>query len=370
MRILTISNTPHNPNQGSGYAICNYTEGLRARGHTVDAYGPEHYMPHEPRRARRYLRSLMMAWFGVRKAAERGYDLVECWGAPSWILAGLLAKSSHDFALVHHSNGIEPHSRAMRDQAAREGLSPDGRWFQLDLTPLAEVGFHSVDAIITLSEFDAAYARSKRYVNPEHVYAINDPLPASYLDQQVSFDREKRVGYCGSWIERKGTEVMKQDLARFLRAYPAWTFSLAGVGEDFHPREHFPSDVQEQIEVNPFVPRERLIDWYRGLAVLLCPSIYESFGLVQTEAMACGAALVATETGYAASLEDRRQYVRLPVPRSPKLFDALTALADDDALRRRVARNGYETVQGLRWDPAVDRLEAIYESLVRQAVAA
>ena len=49
--------------------------------------------------------------------------------------------------------------------------------------------------------------------------------------------------------------------------------------------------------INRFLPREDLIRLHTGAAVFVCPSIYEPFGLVILEAMACETAVVASRVG-------------------------------------------------------------------------
>lgn len=366
MRILVISNTPHNPNQGSGYVITGYVDGLRERGHTVDAYGPEDYLLYDVKRGKRYIQPLMMAWSGLQKVRENDYDLVECWGGMAWILEWLLSKMRpRPFPLVHRFNGIEAQKADAFKRAQESGIvESQKKWYQLDVTPLHEIGYRSADALIAPSHHNGAFLDEKRYVSPERTHVIPDPLPNTFLDRDVSSDRENRIGYCGTWIDRKGTAVMEQDIARFLRRFPEWTFSIVGVGQGAHPERAFPEDVRSQIDVIPFLKREKLAEWYHSLAVFVLPAIYEGSGLVAREAIACGAALVGTRVGYAASLEHEESVMHLPFPQSPHLLEALTALAEDDALRRCVARGGYESVQDLRWDDAVTRLEAIYESLI------
>ena len=49
--------------------------------------------------------------------------------------------------------------------------------------------------------------------------------------------------------------------------------------------------------INRFLPREDLIRIHSGATVFVCPSIYEPFGLVILEAMACETAVVASRVG-------------------------------------------------------------------------
>ncbi|PSQ96745.1 MAG: hypothetical protein BRD55_05575 [Bacteroidetes bacterium SW_9_63_38] len=361
MRILSISNTPHDPDQGSGYVITGYVEGLRERGHQVDAYGREDWCWTELRRGRRYVYPLMLAYFGLQHWQPQTYDLIELWGGTSWFLAVYLRWRDVDAPIVHHSNGIEQHREQVQRESASRAIQ-SARWFQWNLSRLHDWGLHAVYAIVTVGSYDVPFLTERQYVAEERLFAIDNPLPDLFLERDVQYERPKRIGFCGDWSRRKAPPVLVLDVAEFLRAHPDWVFSIVGVG-DIDVAQQFPDDVRGQVEVIPFLDRRELVDWYHRLAIFVLPSIYESFGLVMAEAMACGAALVATGVGFAYELEHEEEALILSEPQSPRLCEALDTLAEDDALRRRIARNGYERVQDLRWDDAVDQLEQIYTSL-------
>ena len=361
MRILSISNTPHDPDQGSGYVITGYVEGLRKRGHQVDAYGPDDWLLADVTRGKRYLYPLMVAAFGLIRCHPCRYDLIELWGGHTWLLAVFFRWLAPGVPLVHHSNGIEQHcAQVQRDAVV--GPIQNQRWFQWDVSPLYDWGLRAADAIVTVSSYDLPFLKERQYVPENRLFSIDNPLPTFFLDRDVQFDRPNRVGFCGAWSARKAPPVLVSDITEFLRTHPDWTFSVVGVGDTDVKRE-FPEDVREQLEVIPFLEREKLVDWYHDLAIFTLPSVYESFGLVMAEAMACGCALVATNVGFAHSLEHEEEALILPEPSPPHLSEALSRVADNDALRRHLAQNGYEAVQELRWDRAVDRLESIYHGL-------
>jgi starch synthase len=51
------------------------------------------------------------------------------------------------------------------------------------------------------------------------------------------------------------------------------------------------------IHVGTFVPTDDIIPLYSQAAIFVCPSIYEPFGIINLEAMACGTPVVATAVG-------------------------------------------------------------------------
>ena len=361
MRILSVSNVPQNPNLGSGYVITGYVNGLRERGHIVDAYGLDDWLIVNVHRGRRYLYPLLMAIFGLLNCRPREYDLIEVWGGHGWLLAVCFRWIASDLPLVHHSNGVEQHRVQVQREAPVEAIQ-NRRWFQCDVSLLHDWGLNAADAIITVSSYDVPFLKERNYVPEERVFSIDNSLPGFFLDRDVQYERPKRVGFCGSWISVKNPRLLVEDLTSFLRSHPDWTFSVVGVGET-EVAQQFPVEVRGQVEVISFLERENLVDWYHSLAIFALPSIYESFGLVMAEAMACGAALVATNVGFAYGLDHGTEAMILPEPRSPHLRDALTTLAEDEPLRRQIARNGYDRVQELRWEDAVERLESIYERL-------
>jgi glycosyltransferase involved in cell wall biosynthesis len=362
VRILSLSNCPLDESLGSGYVALRYAQGLRARGHHVDLLGPADYEPlRRLRRGISYRQAIGMAAATFRHAGS--YDVIEAWGGEAWLAFGLLARRPRRrFLLVSHSNGLETHCAEILRKAEDAGrLAPSRRWFQLDQSALFERSFRTADALVTVAELDRRYALDRGYAPPDRILAVDNPLPDEYLDLPVDFDRGPRIGYCGSWIPRKGVALIASALPPLLRDFPEWRLTLVGVGEGFRAGDHFPADVLPRIEVVPFAERgTRLRALYQSFAAVLQPSVYESFGLAGAEAMACGAALVAARTGFAAGLHDGKEAMLLPEPTPQALRDALEVLIRDKDLRRTVARGGYRRVQTLRWDGAIDTVEAAY----------
>ena len=127
------------------------------------------------------------------------------------------------------------------------------------------------------------------------------------------------------------------------------------------------------------LPRPQLIQVLSHSAVALCPSVYEPFGLVNVEAMACGTAVVATdvggipeivvdgETGVLVHLElgsdgqpvDPERFIR-------ELAAAVNAIVADPATAERMGALGRKrAVAEFSWPSVATRTVELYSSLVR-----
>jgi alpha-maltose-1-phosphate synthase len=127
-----------------------------------------------------------------------------------------------------------------------------------------------------------------------------------------------------------------------------------------------------------------VIQMYSHAAVFCCPSVYEPFGIINLEAMACETAVVASavggikevvvpeETGILVPLELREGTFD---PVDPARFSAdlaagINRVARDAALRERFGRNGRRRVEDhFSWDAIAAKTLELYQSLVdaRQA---
>jgi glycosyltransferase involved in cell wall biosynthesis len=111
-----------------------------------------------------------------------------------------------------------------------------------------------------------------------------------------------------------------------------------------------------------YVPSDDLPALYGAATAVGYPSRYEGFGLPPLEAMACGAAVVASRVG--ALPETLGEAALLVAPRDEAaLTAALRRLVHDRDLREHLQRTGLTRAAGFRWSTTAQRTLEVYRGL-------
>jgi starch synthase len=133
------------------------------------------------------------------------------------------------------------------------------------------------------------------------------------------------------------------------------------------------------IWIQEMLPRDQVIQYYSNAAVFCCPSVYEPFGIINLEAMACETAVVASaiggtpevvtpgETGILVDLELKPGTFDPADPArfSRGLAEGINTVALDSALREKFERNGRRRVEDhFSWTAIAGRTLDLYRSLV------
>ena len=133
------------------------------------------------------------------------------------------------------------------------------------------------------------------------------------------------------------------------------------------------------IWIDKMLNKKEVIQLYSHADVFCCPSIYEPFGIINIEAMACKTAVVASavggikevvvegETGILVPLEQQTTAPFEPVNPdkfSRDLANGINKLINNKELRERMALNGRKRVEDyFDWTAIAKQVENLYESL-------
>ena len=132
--------------------------------------------------------------------------------------------------------------------------------------------------------------------------------------------------------------------------------------------------------IEEMLPDDQKINLYSHAAVFCCPSIYEPFGIINLEAMACETSVVASkvggmkevilhdETGLLIPLEQQKESpfeATNPERFSKDLASGVNELMRDPERRERMAKAGRERViEKFSWAEIAQETLDLYKSLV------
>jgi len=119
-----------------------------------------------------------------------------------------------------------------------------------------------------------------------------------------------------------------------------------------------------RITVHPRLPNQAIAQGLAQAKVFFFPSQYEGFGIALAEAMACSCAAVTTPTGFGAELKHGQEVIRCEFNDAAAMTAAIMELLDNEAWRCRIARQGWQRVQSLRWHTSVAKLDTLYRQWV------
>jgi starch synthase len=118
--------------------------------------------------------------------------------------------------------------------------------------------------------------------------------------------------------------------------------------------------------IHEMVPVDEVIQLYSHAAVFVCPSVYEPFGLINLEAMACQTPVVASAVGGILEVvEDGRTGLLVPPARPDDLAGAIRRVLDDRDLARSLGQAGRRRVEErFSWASVAEQTERVYADAI------
>jgi len=311
-------------------------------------------------------------------AGVKGADLVH---SHTWYanLGGHLAKLTWSLPHVVTTHSLEPLRPWKKEQL--------GGGYALS-TFCEQTGLEAADAVIAVSQgmrHDVLSCYPN--VNPDRVHVIHNGIDPEVYRPQPSESALTNLGvdpnrpfalFAGRVTRQKGLHLL---LAAAHKIDPQYQLVIVASSPDTPEIGAEVAELAERVRlergnlvwIGRFIPLEDLIHLYTSAAVFVCPSIYEPFGLVILEAMACETAVVASRVGGIPEIvvEGETGYLVDYDSEHAELFTTTLAarvdeLLSDPALATRMGKAGRQRVlQHFGWPAIAARTVALYDSLLR-----
>jgi mannosyltransferase len=232
-----------------------------------------------------------------------------------------------------------------------------------------------MDAIIATSDISALFLKRGATVIPHGVdtetYAPPKSRAAAFAE--AGLPGRYAIGCFGRVRAQKGSDVFVDAMCRLLPRYPDFTAVL--VGAVTPEQTAFANDLKKRIEqaglqsrivITGELPIEEVQRWYRRLTIYAFTSRNEGFGLTLIEAMAVGAALVASRAGAAELVvEDGVTGMLTPPGDVEALVAALEPLMRDPASAAAMgARGRTRVLEKFSLDAEASRIAGVYRRLL------
>jgi glycogen synthase len=310
-------------------------------------------------------------------------DVVHChtWYAD---MAGFLAKKLWGVPLVLTIHSLEPLRPWKVEQL--------GNAYHLS-SWMERTGIEDADAVIAVSEETRNDVLRFFAVPPEKVHVIHNGIDLQQYRNNPATDAlvSRGVDPSRPFVLFVGRITRQKGIIHLVNAIPQIDPSLqivlcAGapdtkeIGQEMADRVAEVSQGREGvIWIREMLPREDVIQFYSHAAVFCCPSVYEPFGIINLEAMACETAVVASavggipevvvpgETGLLVNLKLKEGTFDPvdPATFSADLAAAINKVGTDPALQSRFGQAGRRRVEErFSWSAIAERTLALYQSLV------
>jgi alpha-maltose-1-phosphate synthase len=315
--------------------------------------------------------------------ALTGVDLVH---THTWYvsMAGFLAKKLYGVPFVLTTHSLEP-LRAWKAEQLGSGYAMSS-WME-------RTAILDADAVIAVSNGTKEDILRVYPLPPERVHVIYNGIDLHEYQQTsdtgalVKYGVDSSVPYVlfvGRITRQKGVTHLV-DAIRYL---PPNTQVVLCAGAPDTPE--IAAEMREKVEkarkgnprvvwIEKMVSKPEVIQLYSNARVFCCPSVYEPFGIINLEAMACGAPVVASATGGIKEVVvDNQTGYLVPFEQDPvtsfpthpdrfaqDLGAKVSDLLADEAKCRHFGEAGRKRVEEkFSWTAIADQTIALYQNLI------
>jgi phosphatidylinositol alpha-mannosyltransferase len=229
--------------------------------------------------------------------------------------------------------------------------------------PILEPVIEKLTARIAVSE--AARETLTEHLETDAIVVPNGIYTNYYRDGEVLQKWSgNTIGFIGRFEEpRKGLSVLLEALPIIARFAPDVRVLIAGPGDSESFAKNIDLQLRHRFEFLGKITEKEKADFLASVALYVAPNTGgESFGIILAEALAGGAAVVASDIPAFDSLLGHGEYGALfPSENSQELAKVIIDLLRDTEKRRALAKRGKEYAQRFDWDVVAEEIYSIYE---------
>jgi phosphatidylinositol alpha-mannosyltransferase len=215
---------------------------------------------------------------------------------------------------------------------------------------------------IRVAVSESAKELASRYLDGEYTVLFNGIEVQRYMRPTTPREASPTIFFCGRYEPRKGLEVLLQSMAHLPGNVKLWIAS-DGAGIDDLQNTY---GADERIHWLGRITEEDKLDRLARCTAFCAPSLRgESFGIVLLEAMAAGAALVASNISGYNNVATHKTNALLVEPGNPvALAEALHVATTNETIRDHLIAGGHSRAQDFSMQRLAESYVEMYNKLL------
>ena len=298
----------------------------------------------------------------VRDAIDSDVVHTHTWYAA---FAGYMAKTLYNVPLVSTVHSLEPLRPWKEEQL--------GRSYFLS-TWVEKLALENADRIVAVSRHAREDILKHFQVQPDRVKVIHNGIDLDIYRSVRTDATRKAFGITGDYVLFVGRVSRQKGMGHLIDAMklvdPGITCVCCTSAPDTRELEkEIAAKVAEEprvIWINSLLREDQYVELYSNAFCFSCPSVYEPFGIINLEAMACETPIVASSVGGILETVVDGETGILVEPGNPKVIaDGINTFARNRDLARRYGKNGRKRVEELfSWASIAQKTRSLYEEVV------
>jgi len=225
--------------------------------------------------------------------------------------------------------------------------------------------------IVTVSERSLEDIATDFEVPKEHIDLIYNGIDTEEFAPAPGVERKPLQIMCTASADQplKGLKYLIEALYALQQDYPLLELVVIGKLKEGGYTERLIKKLhlESRIRFVSGISTEELVKLYSEATLVVCPSLYEGFGLPAGEAMACGAAVISSNGG---ALPEVVGDAGVIVPKGDRkaLAAAIAELLDNPEKRQSLGEAGRQRIlETFCWDKAAQQFTRYYQRMLEES---
>lgn len=190
--------------------------------------------------------------------------------------------------------------------------------------------------------------------------------------QKYNINQKYIILYLGRLHERKGLDFLIKSYAELLKEVNDVILVLAGPDDGYLNKAKSLVDkfnLEDHVKFTGFISSVEKLEVYVDADVLVCPSIFEVFGLVPFEAIICGTPVIVTDDcGCGELIKESKSGYLVKYGDINSLEEKMRIILENPQHSREFVNSGKKFIYDkLQWEFIVEQIISIYKSLTTDA---